>query len=468
MKKLPLKWKLTILYAAFMILMTALMLGILFSLSSSEILSSVEQDLEKQVFGAFDDINWNGSRLEIDKDFYDVENGIYLSAYDESENLIGGRIPYEFTQEVPLEEGMKRLTQGGIQWYVWDAASDFQVYGRVYVRGIASITEAESSLKVTLRLSIVLFPLLVILAALLGYFFVSRTLRPVAQITDTARAIYKEKDLSKRIGLTGEKNELYQMAETFDMMLESVEKAFKKEKQFTSDASHELRTPVTVILSQCEYLLEDERLEEDEKASVEAIQRKAQNMAKMIAQLLFLSRTDQNRQTLHKEWLDLSLLTEMSVEEQEEIARKKEIRIESDIQEQIYGYVDETLFIRLWMNLIGNGITYGKEKGWLKVSLKKEKGMLKGAVEDNGIGITKEQLSHIWERFYQADPSRSGRENSGSGLGLPMVKWIVEAHGGEIFAESQYGVGSCFWFCIPVEEKDSGKNCKRSLCEEMQ
>ena len=110
MKKLPLKWKLTILYAVFMILMTALMLGILFSLSSSEILSSVEQDLEKQVFEAFDDIKWDGSRLEIDKDFYDVENGIYLSAYDEAENLIGGRIPYEFTQEVPLAEGMKRLT----------------------------------------------------------------------------------------------------------------------------------------------------------------------------------------------------------------------------------------------------------------------------------------------------------------------------------------------------------------------
>ena len=95
-----------------------------------------------------------------------------------------------------------------------------------------------------------------------------------------------------------------------------------------------------------------------------------------------------------------------------------------------------------------------KGKGWLKVSLKKKDGILKGVVEDNGIGITKEQLPHIWERFYQADASRSGRKDSGSGLGLPMVKWIVEAHGGEISAESQYGVGSRFWFCIPVEEKD--------------
>lgn len=452
MKKLPLKWKLTILYAAFMILMTALMLGVLFSLSSSEILSSVEQDLERQVFGAFDDIQWGKTRLRIDSDFYEVENGIYLSAYDENENLIGGRIPYEFTQEVPIREGLKRLTQEGIRWYVWDAASEIENYGTVYVRGITSITEAESSLQVTLRLSIILFPLLVALATILGYFFVGRTLRPVAQITETARAIYEEEDLSKRIGLTGEKNEIYKLAETFDLMLEKVEKAFIKEKQFTSDASHELRTPVTVILSQCEYLLEDSTLKEDERASIEVIQRKAQNMAKMISQLLFLSRTDQNRLVLHKEYVDLSLLTEMAAEEQEEIAGKKGIRIERDIQEQIKGYVDETLFIRLWMNLIGNGISYGKENGWLKVSLKKKDGKIEGCVEDNGIGITKEQLTHIWERFYQADASRSGEEGSGSGLGLPMVKWIVEAHGGEIEAESVFGEGSRFLFWIPRDE----------------
>ena len=236
------------------------------------------------------------------------------------------------------------------------------------------------------------------------------------------------------------------------MMLEKVEKAFIKEKQFTSDASHELRTPVTVILSQCEYLLEDSTLKEDERASIEVIQRKAQNMAKMISQLLFLSRTDQNRLVLHKEYVDLSLLTEMAAEEQEEIAGKKGIRIERDIQEQIKGYVDETLFIRLWMNLIGNGISYGKENGWLKVSLKKKDGKIEGCVEDNGIGITKEQLTHIWERFYQADASRSGEEGSGSGLGLPMVKWIVEAHGGEIEAESVFGEGSRFLFWIPGEE----------------
>ena len=386
-------------------------------------------------------------------DFYEVEKGIYLSAYNSGESLIGGRIPYEFTLNVPLGEGLRRLTQEGISWYIWDTSSNIEGYGKVYVRGITSITEAESSLRVTLRLSVILFPLLVVLAASLGYFFVSRTLRPVSRITSTARAIYEEEDLSKRIGLTGEKNELYKLAETFDLMLEKVEKSFEKEKQFTSDASHELRTPVAVILSQCEYLLEDTQLSQETRSAVEVIQRKAGNMAKIISQLLFLSRADQNRQVIHKEYLELSLLTEMAAEEQQEIAQTKGIRIETDIQEGVQGYVDETLFIRIWMNLIGNGISYGKENGWLKISMKEKEGILFGSVEDNGIGITKEQLPHIWERFYQADASRSQRD--GAGLGLPMVKWIVQIHGGEIKAESEYGQGSRFAFTIPIRETPS-------------
>ncbi|HJA66953.1 MAG TPA: HAMP domain-containing histidine kinase, partial [Candidatus Mediterraneibacter cottocaccae] len=158
-----------------------------------------------------------------------------------------------------------------------------------------------------------------------------------------------------------------------------------------------------------------------------------------------------------KELLDLSLITEMAVEEQADMAQAKGIRIETDIQEGIEGYVDETLFIRLWMNLIGNGISYGKKGGWLKVGLKEENGRACGCVEDNGIGISEEQLPHIWERFYQADSSRTGKENAGSGLGLPIVKWIVEIHGGEISVESVPGKGSRFCFFIPLSKKQ-GEN----------
>lgn len=458
MKKLPLKWKLTILYTAFMTVLTVVMLSVLLSLSSSEILSSVEQKMEEKVFDVSEESEWRGERLRIDSDFYEVDNGIYLSAYDKNGNLVGGRIPYEFTEDVPLEEGLHKLSSGGIRWDIRDVVSRIPGYGTVYVRGITSITDAESSLKITIRLSLILFPLMVVLAAVLGYFFVRGVFRPVSDITATVREIYEKEDLSKRIGLTGEKNEIYVMAETFDLMLEKLEDSFEKEKRFTSDASHELRTPVAVILSQCEYLLEETGISGEERAAVEAVQRKARSMSKMISQLLFLSRADQSRQAVHRELLDLSLLTEMAAEEQEEPAAEKKIRIEKDIQEGVEGYVDETLFIRLWMNLIGNAISYGREGGWLKVGLREKDGTVQGCVEDNGIGIAKDQLPHIWERFYQADASRSGKENTGSGLGLPMVKWIVQAHGGEISVESEPGKGTSFRFSFPLAKGEIPEN----------
>ena len=152
---------------------------------------------------------------------------------------------------------------------------------------------------------------------------------------------------------------------------------------------------------------------------------------------------------IKKEWLNLSVVTEMAVEEQQEIAEEKGIQIETEIEENVEGYADETMFIRLWMNLIGNAVTYGREGGWIRVGIQKQDNKVAGYVEDNGIGIEEEKLPHIWERFYQADTSRSEK---GSGLGLSMAKWIVQAHGGTISAESIYGKGTKFIFQFPVEK----------------
>lgn len=446
MSRLSIKWKLTVLYTIFMIILAAGMIGVLFSLSSRQILASVGRTLEHRVLSSFDDITVRNGGLRINSDILQAQDGVYLSVYDGDGILLGGRIPYDFDVTLELEEGLRSLSAGGIRWDVFDASSEMEGYGTVFIRGIMSVTEAENSLRVALRFSMILFPVMVLLMAGLGYFFSSRALRPVSQITKTAREIYEKEDLSKRIGLRHGKDEIYELAGTFDQMLEKLQTSFEREKKFTSDASHELRTPVTVILTQCEYLLEDQELSAEERNAVEVIQRKAQNMANMIAQLLFLSRADQNRQTLQKERLDLSALTEIAAEEQQEIAAHRGIRIETQIEEGVCGEADETLFIRLWMNLIGNAVSYGKENGWIKVRLSEKDGMITGSVQDNGIGIGPEALPHIWERFYQADTSR---KDQGSGLGLSMVKWIVEAHGGTIWAESEPGRGTKFEFSFP-------------------
>ena len=149
------------------------------------------------------------------------------------------------------------------------------------------------------------------------------------------------------------------------------------------------------------------------------------------------------------ERLNLSELTEMAVEEQKLLAEKKGLcrTFELQIEPEIYARADESYYIRLLVNLLENAVYYGKENGMVKVTLSKNGKMIEGIVEDNGIGISEEDLVHIWERFYRADPARS--TDSHSGLGLSMVKWIVEAHGGTIRAESRLGEGTRFIFEIP-------------------
>ena len=303
----------------------------------------------------------------------------------------------------------------------------------------------------------ILLPLMVLVTAFLGYRFTRRTLLPVRQITDTVRQIRADADMSRRIGLPrsnklSKKNrdEIYDLAETFDEMLEQLEKVFQREKQFTSDVSHELRTPVSVIMAQCEACLADDTLSETHREQLLLIYEKTKKISEMISQLLMLSRADQGRQPLHREYLNISELTEIVAEDQQLLAAssEKEIKIIKNIEPDIIAPVDETFYIRMVVNLISNAVTYSKESGTVKVYLSKAEHEVIGIIQDDGIGIPADDLPHIWERFYQVSQSRS--ENH-SGLGLSMVQWIVKAHNGWIKAESTLGEGSKFTFGLPLE-----------------
>lgn len=467
MKKISLKLKLTLLYTFFMVLLTCAALAILFSLSSREVLSSTQAKLEQRVQESVEEISLRNGQIRIDTDFYSVVRDVYLSLYSSDMYFMYGRIPRGFGQQPELEDGqMQTIRDGNMEWYVYDMSyrlSDDQI---VYIRGITSITNAEESFTVTLRFALILLPLMVLATAVIGYLFTRRTLLPVRKITDTVRQIRADADLSRRIGFANsgerkERDEIYILGSTFDDMLEELEKVFRREQQFTADASHELRTPVSVILAQCDAMLaEDNAFTEEQREQISLIRRKAQGMADMISQLLFLSRADQGRQPLRREHINLSELTEMIAEEQQMLAEAqgREILVETKTSSEIWADVDETFYIRMLVNLISNAIRYSKENGRVEVTLEKSGSMITGAVHDYGIGISQKDLPHIWERFYQADTSRTVENHSG--LGLSMVKWIAEAHGGSVSAESTEGKGSTFTFRIPGEEKISEKNEK--------
>lgn len=449
MKRWSIKLKLTCLYGGFMILLIVAALAILFSLSTQEVLSSVQSDLKEQVQGSVEELEEEDGELEVDSDFYTMENGVYLSVYSVDGDFLYGRIPTGFGGQPDFEyDTLRTVREGQETFYVFDMEQRIQGYGSVYIRGITSVTRAENSFTVTLRFALILLPGLAVVMILLSYFFVRRALLPVRRITDTVKEIREEEDLSRRVDLPDGKDEIYHLADTFDQLLAELQEAFARERQFTSDVSHELRTPTAVILLQSEELLADPSLSEEQREQLEAIRRKARDMSSMISQLLLLSRADQGRQALQKELLDISELTQMTAEEQQLLAQERHISIETDIEPGIVMEADESFFIRLLVNLISNSISYGREGGTTKVSLRRKGKMAVLAVADNGQGIEEKDLPRIWDRFYRADASRSDAGHSG--LGLSIVKWIALEHGGEVAVESEKGKGSVFTCRFPL------------------
>lgn len=458
MKRFSLKLKLTLLYTVFMLLVTCAALAILFSLSSREILEAAQAKLESRVQESVEDVRIRGGEVQVDNDFYSVTQNVYLSLYNEEMYLLFGKIPIGFNSQPDISDGeMRTITEGNVSWYVYDMSFRVSDTHTVYIRGITSATDAEESFSVTLRFALILLPALVVMTAFIGYRLTRRTLLPVKRITSTVQEIRADADLSRRIGLpehSGKSgDEIYGLAETFDQMLSELEEVFNREKQFTSDVSHELRTPVSVILAQCGASLSDKSLTEEQREQILLIRKKAEEMSAMISQLLFLSRADQGRQPLQRERINLSELTCMIAEEQQFLSEDKgsSAKLHCSIDPDIYADVDETLYIRMVSNLISNAVYYGGKDAEICVGLHCADGIVTGSVKDNGIGISEEDLPHIWERFYRADNSRS--EGGRSGLGLPMVKWIAEAHGGTVTADSRIGEGSTFIFEFPAEAR---------------
>ena len=450
MKRFSLKLKLTAMYSFFMVLVTCLCLAVLFSLSGNEILTSAQMHLRERVQESADEIELEDGEFEIDSDFYSLDNNVYLALYDTGGNFLYGKVPPGLEQAPQFEDGKIQTVKSGTeQWYVYDVQYEMENGQEFYIRGVVSVTETQKEFLIAVRFAVILLPLTVILTALMGYRLIRRTLLPVRQMTETVQEIQKDGDLSRRIGVSQDtgKDEFYQLAGTFDGMLESLDQAFRRERQFTSDVSHELRTPVSVILAQCEVSLNRNDLSDEQREEILLIRKKAGEMSRMISQLLLLARADQGRQQLNKEEINISELTEMIVEEQKMLAQRRKIEVHTEIEPDITGYLDESFYIRMLDNLISNAVSYGKEGGNIKVTLHQIPSGVRGTVEDDGIGISRDDQVHIWERFYRVDASRTGKEDgSHSGLGLSMVKWIAQAHGGNVRVESELGKGSCFTF----------------------
>ena len=430
-----------------MALLIILTLIVLFSISSVQVLSDARARLRNTVLQAFSEIDYEDGLLTFDDDINYLEEGVYISVYDAQGYLLYGRTPTGFSGASTLiMDQMQQVGSGQDFWYVYDYCQSVDGYGNLWIRGVASHSRSDSILRIITNAALILLPFFVALIALGGYLITAKALRPLSAMTETARAISEGNDLTRRIRLGSGRDEVHVLAHTFDQMMERLQSSFETEKQFTSDVSHELRTPVAVILSQCEYASQEGTPPEELRGSIGVIGAQARKMSALISQLLTLARADSGKQKLQYELVNLSELAEIIVEEQSIAAEEKGITLLTDIQPEILLRADETMMMRLFINLISNSITYGKPDGHTLVTLSANETEITGSVQDDGIGIPEDKLDKIWQRFYQVDPARTSGSSSGSGLGLSMVKWIVQAHGGRIEVSSRLGEGSCFTF----------------------
>ena len=468
MKNLSIHAKITLWFATALIIVVSLTYAVIFSVSHQvfqktirdNLIETVEHNIDEVDFINKDDnddlvndvdqlISYGNGFLEIDDDFLNVANQVYSSLYDKHLTLLYGENP--ITKSIPsvnLKDGLvQSTTEDGTTYYIYDRALTEEGLEGLWLRGIVADTQGKEEISSISRFSLILLPILVLIAIIGGHLIAGRTLKPIKQISEAATQIGKGDDLKKRIIIGEGTDELHQLADSFNDMFTRLEHSFEKEQQFTSDASHELRTPMSVIMAQCEYTLEKERTVEEYEAALSVIHRQSRKMSTLINDMLDFTRLNMKTDRYPMERFDLSesvasLCTDMS------LIRENNIELSYDnIEKDIIYKGNKTLINQALMNLISNAYRYGKENGHILVSLKRTEGSIIINVQDDGIGIAVDEQEKVFRRFYQGDNSRSGL---GTGLGLSMADEIVRYHGGRILLESKKNQGSTFQIILPL------------------
>ena len=216
---------------------------------------------------------------------------------------------------------------------------------------------------------------------------------------------------------------------------------FRHEKQFSSDVSHELRTPITVILAQSDYALQYSDTFEEAKESLEVINRHAKRMTNLINQIMELSKLERQKE-IEKEKINLSNIVLQLLEDYKPLLESKNLNLVYNVEKDLRIQGNKIMLERVFLNILMNAIKFTKTN--IEVSLIREGKTAVLKIRDDGIGISEENKKFIWERFYQVNDSRNKEENKGSGLGLSMVKKIVDLHSATIDLESELEQGTCF------------------------
>jgi len=388
--------------------------------------------------------------MQIIDDSWEIRDEMYASPNDRLEvdrdklsRIAVGETKYE-NVKTPAGELLRVVTH----------RAKYPEGGTYFIRLGYSLETFQKAIRRTLILLGVAIPLALLLGSYGGLLLANQALRPVDRMTRAAEQIAAG-DLSERVPEPARMDELGRLAATFNDMIARLQAAFERQKQFTSDASHELRTPLAVMRGDIEVTLRRERSAEEYKRALTSNLEEIIRLSRLVEDLLTLARGDTGRFELRCEPVDLNDLCRRMAEYISPLADQRDQTL---IYEPPPGAETAPVIVsadtlrvkQLLLNLLDNAIKYTPLRGRVALRLKTENNVAVITVVDTGRGIPPEDLPHIFERFFRRSAKTADRTAVGFGLGLSIVKWIVDSHGGRIEAKSEVGKGTEFTVRLPL------------------
>jgi heavy metal sensor kinase len=331
----------------------------------------------------------------------------------------------------------------------------FEIEGRKFFLIVSHPLEAQEELLAKIRYAFLLIvPLSLIFATFGGYLLARKSLAPISEMSEKAEEITAQ-NLHERLPVENKEDELGRLAATFNNLLARLDASFEQQKRFMADASHELRTPVAIVRGEADVsLTKNEREPSEYKETIKIIQSESERMSRIIEDLFTLARADSGENAPQKSETYINDILAETVKSFRTLAQKNAINISFKSADEMPINADEQLLRRLFTNLIDNAVKFAKT--YVNIEAKLNKGFYEIIISDDGEGISLENQTHIFERFYRAEKARSRQKptnaGSGAGLGLSISQWITEIHQGTLELVKSDAEGTTFSVRFPASK----------------
>lgn len=426
----------------------AFMLSIMLAVSNAYVLHGVRRYMYNQAAKRLEDVNQiifdrlKLKQLSSNKLFSDImpNENIFIKIIDKNGRTINISDKFNYDLKISEPYGKVRHMEKQEKHFAYLNTKILDnTYGTLYIQIIKDMDNEYDFLKILFFFMAAADLFGIVLSILLGYIISKRMLNPIDNITKTADEI-SINNLKERISIKGPNDELNRLANTLNNMIDRLQTSFNRQVQFVSDASHELRTPIAIIQGYANLL--DRWGKNDREAldkSIEAIKSESYNMGQLVEKLLFLARSDNNSPKMEKNIFYLNELVDEIIEETRMIDKKH--TVSNTHNENVQIIADYKLVKQLVRIIVDNSVKFTPENGKIDISSVKSGKYVSISVSDTGIGIPKNEIHKIFDRFYCVDKSRS-RDTGGSGLGLSIAKQIVYMYNGKIDIESEEEKGT--------------------------